>query len=107
MINEKAAKLEKTARELMNSDLVQHPDRHYLVKIFPEKDELVILIHLLEWTGKLVDVLEIQANSEGFVQAEAVIDSIVTAFEVGLEQQMWKKRALVDKEKAEILRRFS
>jgi len=87
------AELEQTAKDLMNSQFVRRLSRLYPIKIFPERDTLIICIELRDTHGKLVDVLDIPTDSKGFVHPEVALHFIVIAFEMGLEDNTWKEAA--------------
>lgn len=90
MKEDSSAKLQKTAKELLECPIIQELSYHYSIEIFPDRDELILRIQLRDFDGKLTDAFGIPANSEGFVNPEAVLEFIVVAFEMGLEYEIWQ-----------------
>ena len=74
-------KLERTAKRLMRLTSIQDLSYLYPVEIFPNGNELILEIQLNDLEGKLVDIIEIPANSNGFVDPEIVLDKVAHAFE--------------------------
>jgi len=84
------AELVRKVYELIKSPCIKELGDRYAIDIFPFGEELVLRIQLRDAHGKLVDVFDIPANSEGFVNPKVVLDFIVLAFEIGLEHETWQ-----------------
>lgn len=77
-------------RETYNSRIIQRLRRHYPIEIFPSGDGLIVRIQLKDRLGKLVDVFDIPTNHDGFVHIETVIEFVVLAWEVALDDSLWR-----------------
>lgn len=88
--NEKT-KIEKTAKELMQSAFIQELNYRYPIEIFPNRTLLVVRIELRDAHGQQVDLIEVEMNDEGCVNIEQALDLIVIAWEMGLHNAEWEE----------------
>jgi len=57
----------------MNSHSLQTLNKRCPIEYYEEDDSLLIRIHLRDKNGRLVDVIEYETNSDGFLHPEQVI----------------------------------
>lgn len=67
--------------------------RDNTVSIHIDDDGLVIHVRLQDEQGKLVDVIDIKTNGEGFVHPGEAIYYVVLAWQLGLSNSEWNESA--------------
>lgn len=90
MKRNRKSRLEAIAKILRKSPSIQRMSRHCPIDVFPDENGFIFRIELRDQNGRLVDVFDIPANAEALVDHETTLHFVIVAFEVGLENEVWK-----------------